>query len=68
MNEAVLSSAIGLLLVAVWVYDLFFGEDVKNRGLLQAVGWFLLVAFYVTFPSCSVGHEDREGPDIPYSF
>lgn len=68
MRDIAPAAIIGVLLVAVLAYDIFFGEDIKRRGLLQAIGWFLLVAFYLSFPSCSVGHEDREGPDIPYSF
>lgn len=57
-----------LLLAGAFAVDIWFGSSMKRRGLLQAVIVFLLVAMWLTVPSCRYGGEDREGPDIPYSF
>lgn len=57
-----------LAIVALTAYDFMFGKDMKRRWVLLAAFWVLFLTLLGSMPSCRYGGEDREDPDIPYSF
>ena len=57
-----------LALIGLTAYDLMFGKEMKRRWIMTAAFWILYLTLLGSMPSCRYGGEDREGPDIPYSF